>query len=179
MGGTTRDPSSRPAPGGGSARRAWPPLRSDNGPVYQVHPARPASRVRDCVGQPASWGQPGRVLGSAFSAERHLQRRPSVGIGGAPAGRQIVRHHLATAYRGRSGHTGRNRGIDASEGLPEIDRGGLSGRGCGLLIYDLFPRNVVRSGDGTLYPIDPVIQRVTPDFADFLARHPERIHDRP
>jgi hypothetical protein len=49
----------------------------------------------------------------------------------------------------------------------------------GILAFDLMPRNVVRSSDGVVYPIDPVIQRVTSDFADFLARHPERIHDRP
>jgi len=49
----------------------------------------------------------------------------------------------------------------------------------GLLVYDLFPRNVVRGADRTLYPVDPVVQRVSEDFADFLAQHPERIHDRP
>lgn len=48
-----------------------------------------------------------------------------------------------------------------------------------LLVCDLFPRNVIGAHDGTVCPIDPVIQRITPDFARFLTQHPERIHDRP
>lgn len=60
-----------------------------------------------------------------------------------------------------------------------LGEGAFLWRDRGLLVFDLMPRNVVRSSDGALYPIDPVIQRVTTEFADFLARHPERIHDRP
>jgi hypothetical protein len=37
----------------------------------------------------------------------------------------------------------------------------------GLLIFDLFPRNAVQSTDGHIYPIDPVIQRITADFGQF------------
>jgi len=40
----------------------------------------------------------------------------------------------------------------------------------GLLIFDLFPRNAILAADGHIYPIDPVIQRITPDFGQFL-RH--------
>lgn len=42
------------------------------------------------------------------------------------------------------------------KGFQKLTEGAYLDRGCGLLIYDLFPRNVVRSGDGTLYPIDLV-----------------------
>lgn len=50
--------------------------------------------------------------------------------------------------------------------------------GNGLLVFDLFPRNVIQVGQSTeeIYPIDPVIQRVTPEFADFLRGHPETIN---
>jgi hypothetical protein len=48
----------------------------------------------------------------------------------------------------------------------------------GLLVYDLFPRNAMRAADGVIYPFDPVIQRVTPDFVAFLRSAPDRIHNR-
>ncbi|MCW5558957.1 MAG: hypothetical protein KIT22_14145 [Verrucomicrobiae bacterium] len=48
--------------------------------------------------------------------------------------------------------------------------------GKGLLIFDLFPRNVIQVGSGEVYPIDPVIQRITEDFADFLRGHPDTIN---
>lgn len=46
----------------------------------------------------------------------------------------------------------------------------------GLLVFDLFPRNVIQAADGHLYPIDPVIQRITPDFAQFLREEPYTIN---
>jgi serine/threonin/tyrosin kinase-like protein len=48
----------------------------------------------------------------------------------------------------------------------------------GLLVFDLFPRNAMQAADGVIYPFDPVIQRITADFADFLRSDPERIHNR-
>lgn len=48
----------------------------------------------------------------------------------------------------------------------------------GLLVYDLFPRNALLAADGEVYPIDPVIQRVTQDFAEFLEAHPYTINLR-
>ncbi len=48
----------------------------------------------------------------------------------------------------------------------------------GLLIFDLFPRNAIQTADGIIYPIDPVIQRITPEFADFLRTHPNTINLR-
>lgn len=72
--------------------------------------------------------------------------------------------------------------IDAlmdQKGFTKLTEGAFLDPSEGLLVFDLFPRNVVRSADGTLYPIDPTIQRVSAEFAEFLTRHPERIHDRP
>jgi len=46
----------------------------------------------------------------------------------------------------------------------------------GLLVFDLFPRNAIQSADGQIYPIDPVIQRITPDFAQFLRDEPYTIN---
>jgi hypothetical protein len=46
----------------------------------------------------------------------------------------------------------------------------------GLLIFDLFPRNAIQTADGQIYPIDPVIQRIQPDFGQFLREHPYTIN---
>lgn len=46
----------------------------------------------------------------------------------------------------------------------------------GLLIFDLFPRNAFQAADGLIYPIDPVIQRIAPDFGQFLREHPYTIN---
>ncbi|HEY3761343.1 MAG TPA: hypothetical protein VGN23_06310 [Verrucomicrobiae bacterium] len=46
----------------------------------------------------------------------------------------------------------------------------------GLLVFDLFPRNAIQADDGHIYPIDPVIQRIAPDFCEFLREHPETIN---
>lgn len=40
--------------------------------------------------------------------------------------------------------------------------------GEGILVHDMKPRNVKFSTAGNVHPIDPVIQRVTPAFADFM-----------
>ena len=48
----------------------------------------------------------------------------------------------------------------------------------GLLVFDLFPRNAIQTADGHVYPIDPVIQRITPDFGRFLRTHPNTINLR-
>lgn len=48
----------------------------------------------------------------------------------------------------------------------------------GLLIFDLFPRNAIQVADGTIYPIDPVIQRITSEFGQFLREHPYTINLR-
>lgn len=42
----------------------------------------------------------------------------------------------------------------------------------GLLLYDLYPRNVLVDEADIPHVIDPVIQRVTEDFADFIRKNP-------
>lgn len=46
----------------------------------------------------------------------------------------------------------------------------------GLLVFDMMPRNVIQTDNGELCPIDPVIQRVSPEFAEFLGDHPDTIN---
>lgn len=46
----------------------------------------------------------------------------------------------------------------------------------GLLIFDLLPRNAILAADGQIYPIDPVIQRIAPDFGQFLRENPYTIN---
>jgi len=46
----------------------------------------------------------------------------------------------------------------------------------GLLVFDLLPRNAILATDGQIYPIDPVIQRITPDFGQFLRDEPYTIN---
>ena len=48
----------------------------------------------------------------------------------------------------------------------------------GLLVFDLFPKNAKINSTGVICPFDPVVQRITPDFADFLRKYPDRIHNR-
>jgi hypothetical protein len=43
----------------------------------------------------------------------------------------------------------------------------------GLLVYDLHPRNAIKDPAGDIQMIDPVVQRVLPDFANFIRDHPE------
>jgi hypothetical protein len=47
-----------------------------------------------------------------------------------------------------------------------------------LLVFDLFPRNAIQAADGHIYPIDPVILRITPDFGQFLRQEPYTINLR-
>ena len=46
----------------------------------------------------------------------------------------------------------------------------------GLLVFDLLPRNAILAADGQIYPIDPVIQRIAPDFGQFLREEPYTIN---
>jgi hypothetical protein len=74
------------------------------------------------------------------------------------------------------------RGVDAPQG--EIDRymeklgferlstGTYYHADEGLLVHDLVPKNAKQDRAGNIYLIDPVIQRVTPDFADFMRKNP-------
>jgi SPP1 gp7 family putative phage head morphogenesis protein len=89
---------------------------------------------------------------------------------------------IVTSQPRISGEPAAAQEIDAlmqAKGFAKLAEGAYLARDRGLLVFDMFPRNVVRAADDTLYPIDPVIQRVDADFAEFLTRNPERIHDRP
>lgn len=61
-------------------------------------------------------------------------------------------------------------------GLELMAEGAYYDAKLGVLIYDLFPRNVYVSAEGQMLPIDPVIQRIDPDFADFLRQDPSVIN---
>ena len=64
------------------------------------------------------------------------------------------------------------------KGHEKLDEGAHYDVGVGLLIFDLFPRNAIQAADGHIYPIDPVIQRITPDFGQFLRQEPYTINLR-
>jgi len=49
----------------------------------------------------------------------------------------------------------------------------------GFLVFDLAPRNAIAAADGVVYPVDPVVQRIQPEFADFLRKNPDRINGHP
>lgn len=57
------------------------------------------------------------------------------------------------------------------KGYEKLTDGAYYDEYIGLLIFDLFPRNAIQTANGVIFPIDPVIQRVTPDFGEFLREH--------
>jgi hypothetical protein len=58
------------------------------------------------------------------------------------------------------------------KGFERIGLGAFYHPGDGLLIHDLVPKNVKVSDAGYIHAIDPVIQRITPGFADYLKQNP-------
>ena len=64
------------------------------------------------------------------------------------------------------------------KGFERLGVGAYYDGGEGLLVFDLLPRNAMQAADGRIYPIDPVVQRVLPEFADFLRNPPDRINNR-
>ena len=64
----------------------------------------------------------------------------------------------------------------AGKGFERLADGAYYDEGVGLLIFDLFPRNAIQAANGVIFPIDPVIQRVTPEFGQFLREHPYTIN---
>ena len=65
-----------------------------------------------------------------------------------------------------------------AKGFEKLTPGAYYDAQNGLLIFDLFPKNAMQAADGVIYPFDPVIQRIQPDFAEFLRANPDRIHNR-
>ena len=64
------------------------------------------------------------------------------------------------------------------KGYEKLTEGAYYDERAGLLVFDLFPRNAIQAADGHIYPIDPVIQRITPEFGQFLREHPYTINLR-
>lgn len=64
----------------------------------------------------------------------------------------------------------------AGKGYEKLTDGAYYDEHAGLLIFDLFPRNAIQAVNGGIFPIDPVIQRVTPEFGQFLRDHPYTIN---
>jgi len=62
------------------------------------------------------------------------------------------------------------------KGYEKLTDGAYYSEGKGLLVFDLFPRNAILAADGQIYPIDPVIQRIAPDFGQFLREEPYTIN---
>lgn len=64
------------------------------------------------------------------------------------------------------------------KGYEKLADGAYYDEQAGLLVFDLFPRNAIQTADGHIYPIDPVIQRITPEFGQFLREQPYTINLR-
>jgi hypothetical protein len=62
------------------------------------------------------------------------------------------------------------------KGYEKLADGAYYDERAGLLVFDLFPRNAIQTANGEIYPIDPVIQRVTLEFAQFLREEPYTIN---
>lgn len=62
------------------------------------------------------------------------------------------------------------------KGYEKLTDGAYYAERAGLLMFDLIPRNAIKAADGHIYPIDPVIQRITKDFAQFLREEPYTIN---
>jgi hypothetical protein len=62
------------------------------------------------------------------------------------------------------------------KGYEKLAAGAYYDEPAGLLVFDLFPRNAIQAADGLIYPIDPVIQRMTADFGQFLREEPYTIN---
>jgi len=62
------------------------------------------------------------------------------------------------------------------KGYEKLADGAYYDARAGLLVFDLVPRNAIQAANGHIYPIDPVIQRITPEFGQFLHEHPDTIN---
>ena len=46
----------------------------------------------------------------------------------------------------------------------------------GVLAFDMYPKNV-KFSNGVAVPIDPVLQRATPEFAEFIRQNHQNLPD--
>ena len=86
---------------------------------------------------------------------------------------------VITSQPAIKGHAPTQAALDdlmTGKGYEKLANGAYYDEPKGLLIFDLFPRNAIQAADGHIYPIDPVIQRISPDFGQFLRAHPYTIN---
>ena len=74
--------------------------------------------------------------------------------------------------RGRDAEQGEIDAMMHGKGFERIGEGMYYHSAEGLLVHDLLPKNAKIDPHGYLQTIDPVIQRVTPGFADYFRRNP-------
>lgn len=74
--------------------------------------------------------------------------------------------------RGRDAEQAEIDNMMREKGFERIGLGTFYHADEGLLVHDLVPKNVKVSELGYIHPIDPVIQRVTQEFANYLRRNP-------
>lgn len=60
----------------------------------------------------------------------------------------------------------------AGKGFKKIGAYAYHSASRGLLVYDMAPKNVLKTANGRINPIDPIIQRVKPDFVKDLIHSP-------
>ncbi len=73
--------------------------------------------------------------------------------------------------RGRDATAAEITAFMLARGFDRIGAGAFHHPHYGLLADDLYPRNAKVSARGVVLPIDPVLQRITPEFAEFLRDH--------
>ena len=64
------------------------------------------------------------------------------------------------------------------KGYEKLADGAYYDEQAGLRVFDLFPRNAIQTADGQIYPIDPAVQRIAPEFGQFLREEPHTINFR-
>jgi len=74
--------------------------------------------------------------------------------------------------KGRDAEQGEIDAMMYRKGFERIGEGMYYHSGEGLLVHDLVPKNAKVDTDGRVLAIDPVIQRVTPEFAEYFRRNP-------
>ena len=86
---------------------------------------------------------------------------------------------IITSQPAIKGHAPTQAALDelmTGKGYEKLADGAYYDKLAGLLVFDLFPRNAIQAADGHIYPIDPVIQRIMPEFGRFLREHPYTIN---
>lgn len=59
----------------------------------------------------------------------------------------------------------------ADKGFEKLRKGAFYHKDEGVLVHDMFPKNVKVSESGMVHPIDPLIQRATPEHAAYVRDH--------